>query len=191
VQVAPTAPPPPTTPAFTPTSAQDEAVDLSSQDSAASDAERATAPGGAATSDAAAAHVAPGDADTRPSSARAPSHSSASVEQPRAVTRADRTDVQPTAEPTVEPTMETVVIDVSDDPNARSERTPVAVNRAAAPTATAEPSPTAAPLGDHDLISGVVQQTLEPMLVGGRLGLLGAGASALGLLAMRFARRRR
>ncbi|HTD77406.1 MAG TPA: hypothetical protein VK898_07210 [Chloroflexota bacterium] len=100
------------------------------------------------------------------------------------------TPLPATQEPTAEPTFETQVIDVSNDRNARSQRTPVAREPTATPVPTAQPSPTTPPRA-ADLVDGVVAQSFEPVLVGGRLGLAGAAVTGLVLLALRAARRRR
>jgi hypothetical protein len=99
--------------------------------------------------------------------------------------------VPPTLEPTSEPTLEPEVIDISNDQNARSQR----AVPAPAPTATAvptpQPTPTTTPPRPTDLVNSVVAASFEPVLVGGRLGLAGAAVTALGVLAMHLARRRR
>jgi hypothetical protein len=99
----------------------------------------------------------------------------------------------PTLEPTAEPTPEPEVIDIANDPNARSQRTVVA------PAPTATPAPTVAPVPPtpmptpraSEVVGGVVAQSFEPVLAGGRLGLAGAAVTGLGFLAMRLLRRRR
>ena len=95
-------------------------------------------------------------------------------------------------EPTAESTPEPEVIDISNDQNARSQRTVVAP----APTATAVPTvapapPTPTPPPASEVVGSVVAQSFEPVLVGGRLGLAGAALTGLGFLAMRLLRRRR
>jgi hypothetical protein len=93
-------------------------------------------------------------------------------------------------EPTAEPTLEPEVIDISNDRNARSQRTPVAPAPTATPAPTPRPSPTTPPRAS-DLVNGVVAQSFEPVLVGGRLGLAAASVTGLAFLAMRLVRRRR
>jgi hypothetical protein len=111
--------------------------------------------------------------------------------QPPAPQRAvEPTPLPAREEPTAEPTFETQVIDISNDRNARSQRTPVAREPTATPVPTAQPSPTTPPRA-ADLVDGVVAQSLEPVLVGGRLGLAGAAVTGLVFLALRAARRRR
>jgi hypothetical protein len=95
----------------------------------------------------------------------------------------------PTEQPTVEPTV--VIIDVSQDPNARLQvtaraRTPTSVP----PTAMPTPEPTAVPSADQDLVGGVVAASMEPLLFGGRIGLLLGGIGAAGYLIMQHLRRR-
>ena len=95
-------------------------------------------------------------------------------------------------EPTAESTPEPEVIDISNDQNARSQRTVVAPAPTATgvPTlATAQPTPTTPPASE--VVGSVVAQSFEPVLVGGRLGLAGAAVTGLGFVAMRLVRRRR
>jgi hypothetical protein len=101
-----------------------------------------------------------------------------------------RAQVQPVAtprEPTLEPTRETEILDVATDANARSSRT-------ALPSPTVAPTPipsavavSAAATPMHD----VVAESFEPMLVGGRIGLIGGAVTGLGALALHVVRRRR
>jgi hypothetical protein len=106
-----------------------------------------------------------------------------------------RAQVQPVAtlpvstlrEPTLEPTPETEIIDVATDANARSSRTALpspAVAPTPIPSAVAV-SAAATPM--HD----VVAESFEPMLVGGRIGLIGGAVTGLGALALHVVRRRR
>jgi hypothetical protein len=83
------------------------------------------------------------------------------------------------------------VVDISDDPNARSTITPVPPTPTPAVTPTAAPSPTPAPLADQDVVNGIVAQSMEPLLVGGRVGLIGAIAAGVLFLAVQRIRPRR
>jgi len=96
-----------------------------------------------------------------------------------------------TPEPTVEPTA--VVIDVSSDPNAHLSTTPSPATPTSLPTSapTPAPSPSVAAFDDQQLVGSVLTASLDPLLVGGRLGLLGAGVSGLGYLALQALRRRK
>jgi hypothetical protein len=83
--------------------------------------------------------------------------------------------VPPTETPTAEPTV--AVIDVATDANARSNITPVARATATA-KATESATPAATPTGtprmaDEDLVGGIVMSSMDPLLAGGRLGLIG------------------
>ena len=95
-------------------------------------------------------------------------------------------------EPTVEPTFETTIVDVAADPNARSVRTPLATPT---PRATLAPTSVATPevagVQSSSLVDTVLMQTFEPMVDGGRIGLLGGGVSLLAALGMKLLRRRK
>ena len=95
--------------------------------------------------------------------------------------------VIPTREPTVEPTREPEIIDVADDPNARSQQTPVP-SPTPRSTATATPAPTLAPVST---VNDVVAASFEPMLLGGRIGLAAAGLAGAAAVALHFMRRKR
>ena len=92
--------------------------------------------------------------------------------------------------PTVEPTV--AVIDIANDPNARLNTTPPPTPvPTVAPTAAPTPSPTAVALADQDLMGGIMAASLDPLLAGGRLGLVGGILVAAGFLAIQQVRRRR
>jgi len=100
----------------------------------------------------------------------------------------------PTTEPspTVEPTYETVIVDVASDRNATSQRTPLPT---ATPRATPTPVPTAEVAGVQSTrsptVDDVLMSSFEPMLAGGKIGLLGGAASTLGWLALKLLRGRK
>jgi hypothetical protein len=94
--------------------------------------------------------------------------------------------------PTVEPTYETTVVDVAEDPNARSVRTPTAMPTVRATLApTIAPTPEVAGVQSSGLVDTVLMQTFEPLVDGGRIGLLGGGVSLLAALGLKLLRRRK
>jgi hypothetical protein len=94
----------------------------------------------------------------------------------------------PTEAPSVEPTAEIVI--VADDPNARSAITPVVRTPTPDPTQAPTPAPTTVPTTDQDLVGSVVAASMEPLFVGGRIGLILGGLAAAGFLGIQRLRRR-
>jgi predicted lipid-binding transport protein (Tim44 family) len=82
------------------------------------------------------------------------------------------------------------VVDVSQDPNARSAITPQPRTPTAAPTPAASPTPVAVAPTDQDLVGSVVGASMQPLLAGGRIGLILGGLAAAGYLALQRLRQR-
>src|SRR5207248_2736471 len=109
------------------------------------------------------------------------------VDLPAAATPVPRPRAQAdvaTPAPTLEPTREPEIVDVAADANARSSRTALP-SPPATPTASPVPVSAASPM--HD----VVAESFEPMLIGGRIGLIGGAVTGLTALAVHVVRRRR
>jgi hypothetical protein len=94
----------------------------------------------------------------------------------------------PSEPPTVEPTRQ--VVDISHDPNAHLERTPVPDTPTPEPTTTPTAAPTAQTVSDQELVNSVVSASVQPLLQGGKLGLILGGLSALSFLALQRLRKR-
>ena len=96
----------------------------------------------------------------------------------------------PEPTPTTEPTPETVFVDVTAIPTVSGSRTP-------APTATSratpapEPTPAVAGVQSASILDEVLTQTMEPLVAGGRIGLIGGGLSLLSALAWKLLRARK
>jgi hypothetical protein len=96
---------------------------------------------------------------------------------------------QPTDPPTVEPTV--AIIDIANDPNARSAKTPFVPTPPPAPTDVPTPAPTeVTPTADQDLVGSVVAASVDPLLAGGRIGLVIASLSGATYLAVQRLRQR-
>jgi hypothetical protein len=112
--------------------------------------------------------------------------------EPQPLTTTQRPAVPRAAEPspTVEPTPETVVVDVTAIPAALTQRTPAST---ATPRTTPAPAPTPEVAGvqSTSMMDEVLTQTLEPVLEGGRIGLIGGGLSLLSALAWKLLRGRK
>jgi hypothetical protein len=83
------------------------------------------------------------------------------------------------------------VIDIANDPNARSAITPVVATPTTAPKDVPTPAPTPATAADQDLVGSVVAASFEPMLAGGRIGLVVASLAAATYLAVQRLRHHR
>ena len=85
------------------------------------------------------------------------------------------------------------IIDISNDPNAHSTITPIAAVPRATSTLvpTPVPTPTMTTSTDEGVVGTIVASSAEPLVEGGRLGLIGTGLSALGLLIVQQVRQRR
>jgi hypothetical protein len=79
---------------------------------------------------------------------------------------------------------------LADDPNARSAMTPVVRTPTPEPTQAPTPGPTTVTTSDQDLVGSVVAASLEPLFVGGRVGLILGGLAAAGFLGIQRLRRR-
>jgi hypothetical protein len=134
-------------------------------------------------------------ADGQPTAAEAqvvptdPSPTSAPRPQIQRAAAATRVAI-PEPEPTVEPTPPLVVIDMDD--NARSNRTPLpTATPKTAPTATSVATPEVAGVqASSNVVDDVLMQSFEPLLAGGRIGLLASGVAALAMLGLKLLRRR-
>jgi hypothetical protein len=100
---------------------------------------------------------------------------------------------QPAAVPTDTPDPSSAtpqVIDVASDPNARSSRTPLPTLTPGPPATPApSPAPTVQAADAGSVVDDVLASSFEPLLAGGRLGLLAAGSAGLAALLVRLLRR--
>ena len=74
----------------------------------------------------------------------------------------------------MEPTV--AIIDITNDPNARSSIRAVTSARAPTPASTEQPTPRPTPqtsVSDNDLVGGIVTASMDPLMAGGRLGMIG------------------
>jgi hypothetical protein len=106
----------------------------------------------------------------------------------RAIEVAGTQNAPPTEAPTVEPTV--AIVDISQDPNARSAIAPRVPTPTAAPTPGTQPTPVAVATSDQDLVGTVFTASMEPLVAGGRLGLVVGALALAGYFGVQRLRRR-